>query len=274
MDKKELVPNPNKLVKFTFEQYARSPFSKGTSSIPAASREMIFNNYKEKLDAVIVREMGKFDYFLYYDKNNDTYTCHVKVPSEVVPKLRYDVIIQFYTDIESVKSSNVLDRYYIRVFSNDPAYNYTYCHTHIECGLFLTDFANKIDKQIITSEAKTRNPNNELGYVKSLVFAYLIMKNKSLFNKSMYISTGFEYNPNGIMQNIMHSNDKIEQRKKLGLEVESNKKSPHKKPLTHPDSDSKFMQLTKNSDMSGNIHKTKTVSSINSIRKVKTTKRK
>ena len=115
---------------------------------------------------------------------------------------------------------------------------------------------------------------NELGYVKSLVFAYLIMKNKSLFNKSMYISTGFEYNPNGIMQNIMHSNDKIEQRKKLGLEVESNKKSPHKRPLTHPDSDSKFMQLTKNSDMSGNIHKTKTVSSVNSIRKVKTTKRK
>ena len=44
MDKKELVPNPNKLVKFTFEQYARSPFPKGTSSIPAASREMIFNN--------------------------------------------------------------------------------------------------------------------------------------------------------------------------------------------------------------------------------------
>lgn len=217
--KQDLKPNESKMVKMTFEEYTKSPFPKKASAMTGEMREMILSNYKRKLDAVIVREMNKFDYTLYYNKEKDIYICHLKVPSEVVPKLRYDVVIKFFTDDPILKNRNTLDKYYVQFFSNDPAYNFTFCNTHIEYGLYFTDLHSKSCKKVIKEKADIRNPKDELGYVKSLVFAYFIMKSKSLFNKIMYETHGNKYNVNTLLGNIMSSDDKIAQRTELGQEI-------------------------------------------------------
>lgn len=265
--KDDLQPNESKIVKMAFSEYARCPFPKGSVSMTAEIREIVFNNYKKKLDAVIVREMNKFDYFLYFDKEKDIYVCHLKVPSEVVPKLRYDVVIQFYTDSSATSNSSTLDKYYVRFFSNDPAYNFGFCHTHIEYGIFIKELYQKVNKEVIKKKAEVKNPKDELGFIKSLTFAFLIMKNKSLFSKSMYTTYGKKYDINTLKQNIMHSDDKIAQRTQLGKELEDLKKSSKKginKDLNTEDK--RFLNKT-----TKNVRKTQLVKKVGNTKKVKMT---
>lgn len=269
--KDELKPNKSKITKMTFSEYAHCPFPKGAVSMTAEMREIVFNNYKRKLDAVIVREMNKFDYFLYYDKDKDIYICHLKVPSEVVPKLRYDVVIQFYTDSPTVSKSSNLDKYYVRFFSNDPAYNFGFCHTHIQHDMFITDLYQKASREAIKKSADIKNPKDELGFVKSLTFAFLIMLNKSLFMKSMYTTYGQKYNPNTLKQSIMSSEDKLVQRTKLGKEIEDLKRSSKKG--INKDMNASDNRFSKSSLKSKNVSNTPVVGKVSLVKSVKKTKR-
>lgn len=265
--KNDIKPNDSKKMFMTFENYVRYPYAKGASPLTAELREMIYERYKKKLDVVIVREMNKFDYFLYYDKMSDIYVCHLKVPSEVVPKLRYDVVIQFFTDNDNIRKDSTLNRYYVKFFSNDPAYNFEFCHTHIEHGLYIQELHSKSMQKAIKEKANIKNPKDELGYIKSLMFAYFIMKNKSLFSKALYQTTGSPYNPKVLLTKIMSSDDKLIQRTELGQDIERVKKLSKKgmdaAKSDHSD-DAKFIAH------SNKIKRTKTV---NTVKKIGTTKR-
>lgn len=267
----DLKPNETKQVFMNFEDYIHCPFPKGSSALSAEVREAIIGRYKNKLEKVIVREMNKFDYRLYHDKMNDIYVCHLKVPSEVVPKLRYDVVIKFFTNVDSAKKSNNLNKYYVQFFSNDPAYNFTFCNVHIEHGLYYTDLYSKSCKKAIKEKPDIKNPKSALGYVKSLVFAYFIMRNKSLFDKTMYEVHGTKLDVKTLLNSIMDSDDKIAQRQELGNEIERNlsksKKHGISGAITTSTDDKKYTATSKNS------RRTKTINSVKSSKIIKPSKK-
>ena len=77
----------------TLEQYIVNPLGKNNAVLNSITRESLRKEYRTKLDAIMVRENGKIDYNLYYEKSKNRYWMYIKVPSEVVKKFYYDVVL-------------------------------------------------------------------------------------------------------------------------------------------------------------------------------------
>lgn len=216
-------------MKMTFQEYIQNPMGKNNSVF--SQREMYRTLYTNKLDKIIVRENNKIDYHLYYGKD-DTFYIHIKIPSETIEKFYYDVVIKFYTDDTSKKVSNSLTYYNVKFFSNDPSFVYTYAHTFIEKELFIEELKPKMSKLAIKKAAEIKNPNNVVGYVKSLFFAYLIMKNRGLFLKDKFKTYGQKFDKKYLLSQIEEADTKIkkrqeeEEKKKKGIKKKDKEKPP------------------------------------------------
>ncbi|MFA7156870.1 MAG: hypothetical protein WC123_04175, partial [Bacilli bacterium] len=176
-------------MKMTYDEYIQNPM--GIKNSVISNREMYRSLYVGKLDKILVREVGKVKYFLYKDKNN--FYVHMKVPSEVVDRFYYDTVIQFYTDKSELVASRTLNDYYVNFYSNDPSFVFTFAHAFIKNDIFIKDLEPKMSKLAIKKNADIKNPTNQVGYVKSLYFEYLLMKQYGLFNKIQYETNASKY---------------------------------------------------------------------------------
>ena len=245
-------------MKITFKDYINNPM--GLKNSVFSNREMYRNLYKDKLDKLLVREAGKIDYYLY--NNKDIYIVHIKVPSEAVKEFYYDVVLQFYPMSSKDKLSSSLNNYGVKFFSNDPAFVFTFAHAMITNKLYIMDLIPKMSKEAISTVAKVRNPKNEIGYVKSLYFAYLIMQNKHLFDKIIFTTQAKPYNKTLFLRTIMHADTKIKQRQEKG-EIEKKIKRKSKTIPSKPSEDTRIRVQKTNR----NINTTKTTSTIKNIKK-------
>lgn len=171
-------------------------------------KQMIQRSYEEKYGQVMVKEAGKFQCFVFAPNKKGEYFIHIKVPSESTEKIYYDVVIQFYPGNNDIKSESNLRNYFVRFFSNDPAFVFTYANAFKEKDLFIKELSSKISKLSMKKSADIRNPSASIGYVKSIYFAFLYIKDHSLFNKALY-DAGIAFNMQAIKSNIMHSDDKM-----------------------------------------------------------------
>lgn len=195
-------------MKITYAQYINNPLGEKNSVI--TNRGMYQKIYKDKLDKILLREGGRVKYTLY--KNKDRYFIHFKIPSEVVNKFYYDTVIEFYTDDPLREKSPSLRDYYVRFYSNDPAFCYTFGHAFIKNGIFITDLLPKMMNEVRRQTAKEKNPNNLVGYVKSLFFAYLLIGDYGLFSKTLYDRTADTYSKTRLLGLVEHAKDKIKKR--------------------------------------------------------------
>lgn len=184
-----------------------------------SQREILRALYANKLDKILVRENGKVDYKLYKKDKEDKFYVYMKVPSEVIAKFYYDVVIEFSPPDNIHAGVSSIDSYKVRFFSNDPAFVFTFAHAFIENDLFLTELSSKMSKPAIKNTAEIRNPKNEVGYVKSLFFAYLIMNQRGLFKKVLYL-TADEINFKVLIPLIMHADKKIQLRQEAQTEYD------------------------------------------------------
>lgn len=212
-------------MEMTFEQYINNPM--GIKNAVFSNREMYRELYTKKLDAILVREMGKIKYELYYSKDN--YYAYLKIPSEAVANFYYDVVIEFYPTEPSAMNSRDLKDYRVKFYSNDPAFVFTFAHAMIKNKLYVTDLLPKMSKEAIKKVAVEKNPTNQIGYVKSLYFAYLTMKRYGLFNKIKYESEGSKYNKKDLLDKIEHADLKIEQRRVLDADQRQEAKEQKRK---------------------------------------------
>lgn len=193
-------------MKVTFDEYISNPMGKKNSVL--SNRDMFRQMYTEKLDAILVRESGKIKYTLYYNKSKDEYYIHFKMPSEKLKDFYYDTVIQFYTDKHECQLSSSLKGYYVRFYSNDPSFIYTFAHAMKSNDMFIKDLESKMSKIALKQVAVDKNPKDEVGYVKSIFFAYLLMKNYNLFSKSLY-RAGERYSSGTLRNRISHADDKL-----------------------------------------------------------------
>ena len=196
----------------TFDGYIANPM--GENNAVMSNRDMYKNLYTEKLDKILLREAGKINYFL-YSSNNDRYFIHIKIPDEVYPNFYYDTVIEFYTNDEEIKKSKSLKNYFVKFYSNDPSFVYTFAYAFISHDLFIKELMNKMSSQARKKPASVRNAGNNIGYVKSIYFAYLIIKNRGLDNKIQFETYGEKFSPSKLSSRVLHANKKIEARQEL-----------------------------------------------------------
>ena len=202
-------------MKTTFQNYIDNPMGKGSTVITKDRRDMYKNSYSQKYGAVLLRENGYFDHALYYDKNKDRYFIHMKVPSESISKLYYDVVIEFYPIDISNNTEPHVKNYGVKFFSNDPAFVYTYAYVFDKNDMIIKELKPKISKIAFKQAPTTRNPYELPSYVKSIFFCYLYMKDRSLFNKFAWKQNSRPFVVSYLLRDIKHSDDKLAEHREL-----------------------------------------------------------
>lgn len=198
-------------MEMTFDQYIQNPMGKENAVI--SNRTMYRNLYQEKLDKILVREAGNVEIKAYHVGKR--YICYLKIPSEVVPKFYYDVLIEFRLP-KGILPEADLKKYLVRFWSNDPSFVYTFTHAFIKNDLFIKDFTDKMSKKAVKERAKEKNPAEQVGYVKSIYFAYLIMSKRGLFSKTRYVD---KYSESALKREIMHADKKIKERQEAAEKI-------------------------------------------------------
>lgn len=252
-------------MKYSYGQYINNPLGEKNSVI--TNRGMYYTMYKEKLDKILLREGGKVKYTLY--KSKDKYYIHFKIPSEVVNNFYYDTVIEFYTDDPIKEKVTNLRDYYVRFYSNDPSFVYTFAHAFIKNDLFIKDLESKMTKESRKHVAVEKNPGNLVGYVKSLFFAYILIGDYSLFSKAAF-NNALPYNKSKLLKEIENAKDKIKARqeeqekivKQKRKEREDNISDNRKSLFSNNVSNTKKVKViskVSNTRKSGNIRKTKKI---------------
>jgi hypothetical protein len=210
----------------TFPQYINNPA--GMKNAVISHREMYRQLYSAKLDTIYLRENGKIDFVVY--KSGNDYIIHMKIPSEKIEDFYYDVVLQFSPSGLGKDLSTSIKDYGVRFFSNDPSFMYTFTHAFHKNDLLIKDLMPKISKTALKKNADERNPDNQVGYVKSFYFAYLIMENKSLFSKIRLDSMSNPYDKKKLLADVEDQETKVSER-----ESAKPKKKPKKSEEELPD---------------------------------------
>lgn len=184
----------------------------------ATMRETQRKLYTDKFNAILMREGGNITYYKYYDKKNNVYYIHIKIPSETINDFYYDVVLKFYANSKVKDLGRDLSKYYVKFYSNDPSFVFTYAYVFNRAGLFVDELLSKMSKKAIRDAAKVTNPENQVGYVKSIYFAYLFMKNRNLFNISLW-GDAIDYDKNRLLANVENADDKVTKRLQEGNSI-------------------------------------------------------
>jgi len=206
----------------TFEEYINNPLQ---SRIAATTREIYRVSYSNRLDAVLVRVNNHIDYKMYKDDKTGSYYLYIKVPSEVVKDFTYDVVIRFVRPNHDVDMDKNLQKYDVQFFSNDPSFAYNMAYTFKSHKMFIEDLAGRAEKLSLNTKPTVTNPNNQIFYVKSIYFAYLIAKQKGLFTKEKYVE---KYDKKRLFDSIEDTQIKIDRRIELGKKADAEDKKNKK----------------------------------------------
>ena len=205
----------------SFDRYIDNP----SGGSVFTNRNIYKNMYRRKFGNVLVREQGQIKYTVYKSGDAfDSYYIHIKVPSEVIDNFYYDVVIRLFTDVNEKKNNANLREYAVQFYSNDPAFVYTFANTFYKRKLFINDLKPKMAKQAIKEKAEIRNPGNNVWYVKSLFFAYLIMEKYSLFQRAMLDQHAKKYKKAELLRNITQAETKIADRQKAQKQLDDEKR--------------------------------------------------
>ena len=123
--------------------------------------------------------------------------------------------MEFYAD-ENITNTQDLMKYYVKFYSNDPAFVYTHAHAFASNNLFIEELTSKMSKKAIRTEAKEKNPYNQIGYVKSIYFAYLSMINKGLNNIDRFKAECKKFSKSSLVSSVENADKKIGDREAAG----------------------------------------------------------
>lgn len=207
----------------TLSEYIINPMGKNNAVLNSITREALRNHYKKKFDSLLVRENAYIQYYLFKDSKKNIYWAYIKVPSEEIKKFYYDVVFKFIPD-SSTGISNDIFNYPVKFYSNDPAFVYTYAHVFAKNDLFITELSKKMAKKALKEEAKEKNPQNNIGYVKTIYFAYLLLKERGLNSVHKFNSESKPLDISFLIQNIEEADEKIFKRQEAGKHVSHKKK--------------------------------------------------
>lgn len=250
-------------MKITFPEYIKNPMGNRVMS----NFQLYYRDYSVRLDKLLLRENGKINYFLFKDEKNGRYIVYIKIPSEKCKGFYYDAVIEFRPSGDKSLASESIKDYYVRFYSNDPSFVFNHCYSFIQNDIFFTDLETKMSKLARTQKATVTNKKNDVGYVKSLFFAYLIMELKGLFSKKVFDYNGRKYSQVMLLNMIEHSNTKFANRQQVEKDQKQDQAKYDKLERVNP------LSAMKNAKSSTATHTTssrfaKKVSTIKKVKKI------
>jgi hypothetical protein len=251
-------------MQMTFNDYILNPIGKHNAVLNSTAREAMRSSYIKKFDAIMLREHGAINYRLYKNDKKNRFIAHISIPSETVDKFYYDTVIEFYTDKNVEESGTNLFKYNVRFFSNDPSFVYTYAYVFAHNDLFIKELKDKMGSKALKTTPKETNPTQNVGYVKTIYFAYLFMQSKGLNDVNTFKAMANNIDFNFIRANIMNADLKIQNRQDAG-EKQSKKE---KREATRKNT---AISNTINK-IQGVIKKTRTTKTTNTTKTTKTSK--
>jgi hypothetical protein len=132
-----------------------------------------------------------------------------------------------------------------------------------------------MSKEAIKSEAKEKNPNDNVGYVKTIYFAYLFLQNRNFNKIGRFENEATPLIAKDLLSNVMPADEKINLRQEEGRHVSKRKK----KTLTQDQLRNIKKVTGKDLNLGGRVNVTttnrvKTIKSSINTKGIKTTKRK
>ncbi len=135
--------------------------------------------------------------------------------------------------------------------------------------MFISGLEKKLPIRAMNYKATTRNPDNSMGYNKSIYFCYLVMERSNLFDKKILT---LEAKPGGlakVQQSILAFDKKEQERKKLEdkkkLEKQKERQTPKNKII-------KSKSLQSEEDTSLKPRLTKVIGSVKNSKMTKSVK--
>lgn len=209
------------------EDFYKNPMGRGVSIVP--NRQIILDDFERRFTKM--EKLGKkFPITVYYNNFTDTYFFHIIVPSETVRTNTYDVVIEFVSGkiINVNKEISNLTNLPIRLFSNNPAFVFSYAYVMTNYNLSVKFLNKKFDKMVLRKEPVTKNPTMTLLYDKSLMFAIIsIMKDSRLMDCEYLQQIAKPFNESNLFKKIRHQDEILieidKENKRLGLEKKKEK---------------------------------------------------
>jgi hypothetical protein len=208
----------------TINQFLQNPVGKGSAS--GARRDVIIENLQKRYSK-LYKESKKL-FRLSVIKSGPNYFFVFKIPSETYYKYKftYDVVIEFIPQGSSGLDLT-LNRYAIKVFSNNPNFLFTYAYVYNQDDIIIDFLKDKVSKKALTDPPDKRNPNQSYGFEKSVYFALLYIMDKKLYTKA-FLKTQ-ETSLELVHENVLSCDEKLEQNKQMKLKEQQEKKDSLKK---------------------------------------------
>lgn len=154
------MPNKDTLYQ-TIDEFLRAPF--GSQEVNSKTQD-----YEKKYNEL--KNMRKI-YCENWTEEDDMYMIHIKLPSESQEGNFYDVVIQFFTDVDSISKQLNLGKYYIQFFSNSPSFIYKYAALYKVHGYLIDSLYEKMDQEYSNMLPDKQNPDYKMNFDKSLYCA-------------------------------------------------------------------------------------------------------
>ena len=199
----------------TLGQYVQNPTGNKKSRAHMVGQAGLAKSmYTEKYNKIMLKTAGAFAHKLFRAPDDSRFIIMIKIPSESTPEALYDVGVEFYTENEACMKETTLDKYFIRFFSNDPNFTFTYAFTYNRNEMIIPELKDKLSNQSLKEPPKTTNPHEELGYCKSLYFAQLFIDMKGLTQKVLWHGAP-KISKSAVATDVMSAENKIVQVNRL-----------------------------------------------------------
>ena len=167
-------------LKYTFDDYISNPSGRGSAVNSMTSSEP----YEKELMSLESRN-AKVRYTVYKQVkpgNKQIYYIHFLIPSSTKDFFN-DVVVEFTQNEDDTANIRTIKKYNARFFSNDTNFVYTYAYTFKSHGVMIPELEKHLPLRCLIQKPTMRNPDNAMGYNKSLYFAYIVMNREHLFEK-------------------------------------------------------------------------------------------
>jgi len=149
----------------------------------SAQNNLVISALSKRYDGFISKDIK---YTVYKDGNS--YVFKFKVPSEKNFKLKsdvfYDVIIEFFSNDESVIAGSSLKEYHMHVYSNVPTFTFNFTFVYNKIGALYKKIPQSLYSEKALSEpTKVTNPYKLVGIEKSIFYSLRKIYQDTGFNK-------------------------------------------------------------------------------------------
>jgi len=159
----------------TFQELLNNPAGKSTSYL--YSRKNISEELTRKYFELL--KTKEFHFNVYLEDNKILY--HIKVPSESVSGILYDVCIECQDEISNTKASLLSNN--VKIYSNSPSFIFNgYAYVADRREILIDWLKDKLSRASYENPPDIRNPVYVLGFEKSLFFACMFIKENSYYN--------------------------------------------------------------------------------------------